>query len=156
MEASAFLDRLQPYFAAFAERDPVRRREFLAQGLTPDAQIWGPNRVFAGYVEISEKIEGFHKNWPGCRLVLATGVNSFKSAARIGNAIVGADGSVLVDGHSVVELAQDGRICRVVAFWEALPPLPESWPEHLSVPAKRNYSSADPPVSKRTADGGTI
>lgn len=142
MEAFAFLDPLQPYFAAFAELDPVRRREFLAQGLTPDAQIWGPNRVFAGYVEISEKIEGFHKNWPGCRLVLATGVNSFKNAARIGNAIVGADGSVLVDGHSVVELAQDGRICRVVAFWEALPPLPESWPEHLGVPAKPNDSSA--------------
>ena len=142
MEASAFLDPLKPYFAAFAEIDLVRRRELLAQGLTPDAEIWGPKRVFAGYVEISEKIEGFHKNWPGCRLVLASGVNSFKTTARIANAIVRANDAVLATGHSVVELAQDGRICRVVAFWEALPPLPESWPEHLAVPAERNHSSA--------------
>jgi len=90
MEASAFLEPLQPYLEAFAEIDPGRRAELLARGLTPDAEIWGPKRVFRGYAEISEKIDGFHKNWPGCRLVLASGLNSFHMAARFGNAIVNA------------------------------------------------------------------
>ena len=132
MEASAFLEPLKPYFEAFAERDPIRRVELLAQCLTPDAEIWGPNRLFAGYVEISGKIEAFHKNWPGCRLVLASGLNSFKNAARFANAIVGADDTVLASGHTVVELAPDGRIRRVLPFWEALPPLPDSWPRQFA------------------------
>ena len=142
MEASAFLEPLQPYLEAFAEVDSVRRTELLARGLTPDAEIWGPKRVFHGYVEISEKIDGFHKNWPGCRLVLASGLNSFQNAARFGKAIVDAEGSVVASGHSIVELGHDGRICRVIPFWEALPPLPESWPTHLAVATKRSNSSA--------------
>ena len=141
MEDSAFFEPLKPYLEAFAERDPGRRAELLAQGLTPHAEIWGPKRVFAGYAEISEKIEGFHRNWPGCRLVLATGLNSFQNAARFGKAIVGADGTVLASGHSIVELASDGRICKVIPFWDALPPLPVSWPRHLAVPVQRNTAS---------------
>lgn len=35
-----------------------------------------------------------------------------------------SDGSVLASGQSVIELAPDGRICRMVTFWEALPPIP--------------------------------
>lgn len=142
MESSVFLVPLRPYLEAFAEHDPARRVELLTQGLTPDVEIWGPKRVFAGYAEISEKIEGFHRNWPGCRLVLASGINSFSNAGRFGCAIVGADGSVLASGQSVVELAPDGRICRVLPFWDALPPLPESWPGHVALPAERSRQSA--------------
>jgi len=120
------------YHEAFATHDPARRLELLASSMTADAQIWGPKRVFAGYQEISEKIEMFHKNWPGCRLVLATGLNTFLNAARLGCAIIGPDGGVLASGEAIVELADDGRICRVIPFWEALPPLPAEWPAHFA------------------------
>ena len=136
MEAADFLVPLKPYFEAFAEHDPVRRIELLALAMTPDAEIWGPKRVFAGYTEISEKIEGFHRNWPGCRLVLASGINTFNNAGRFACAIVGADGQVLANGQSVVELAQHGRLRKVLPFWDALPPLPETWPSHLAFPAQ--------------------
>ena len=131
MEASAFLEPLAIYLEAFAEHDPVARAALLARCLTADAEIWGPKRVFAGYEEISEKIAGFHLNWPGCRLVLASGIDTFRNMGRFGNAIVGPDGAVVASGQTVVELAQDGRISRVLPFWEALPPIPESWPRHL-------------------------
>ena len=91
-DASTFLESLRPYLEAFAERDPVRRAELLARSLTPNAEIWEPKRVFTGYAEISEKIDGFHKNWPDCRLVLTSGVNHFKNAGHFGKAIVAADG----------------------------------------------------------------
>lgn len=100
--------------------------------MTPDAQIWGPQRVFAGYQEISEKIEGFHNNWPECRLVLATGLNTFLNVARLGTAIVGTDGAIRAAGHALIELADDGRIQRVIPFWEPLPLLPADWPAHLA------------------------
>ena len=142
MEASAFLFALKPYLDAFIEHDSARRLDLLEQGLTSNAEIWGPKRVFTGYAEISEKIEGFHRNWPDCRLVLASGIVCFNNAGHFAKAIVSSDGSILAGGHSVVELAQDGRISRVLAFWGPQPPLPESWPTHHSVQASRGGPSA--------------
>ena len=81
MDDSAFFAVLRPYFEAFAEPDTTCRVELLRQALSPEAEIWGPKRIFAGYSEISEKITGFQANWPNCRLVLATGLNTFLSAA---------------------------------------------------------------------------
>lgn len=133
MDLDAFLRPLVPYHEAFATRDPLHRLELLAVAMTPDAQIWGPKRIFAGYQEISEKIEGFHRNWPECRLVLASGLNTFLNAARLGTAIVGSNGAIRASGHAVIELAEDGRIGRVIPFWEALPQLPANWPAHLAV-----------------------
>jgi hypothetical protein len=132
MDDTAFLEPLKLYLEAFAEDDPALRLQLLSRALTPDAEIWGPKRVFAGYQEISDKIEGFHRNWPNCRLVLTSGANTFLNAARFGKAIVGHDGAILASGHSMMELADDGRIRRVIPFWEVLPPLPAEWPAHLA------------------------
>jgi hypothetical protein len=140
MDEQTFLRAFVVYHEAFAEHDPARRLELLASSMTPDAQIWGPKRVFAGYQEISEKIETFHKNWPECRLVLATGLNTFLNAARLGCAIIGPDGAVRTSGEAVVELADDGRIRRVIPFWEALPPLPAEWPSQF-VPGYQSSAS---------------
>jgi hypothetical protein len=134
VDESQFLRALKPYYEAFAELDLDLRLRLLHTAMTPDAEIWGPKRVFAGYDEISEKIDGFHINWPGCRLLLATGLNIFLNSARIGGVIVGPDGAVRAQGHALIELAADGRIQRVIPFWDALPPLPDGWPRHLASP----------------------
>ena len=141
MDAESFFRPLAPYLDAFVEQDTARRLALLEQGLVPHAEICGPTRIFAGYAEISEKIEGFHKNWPNCRLVVASGMVCFGNAGHFGKAIVSADGSILASGHSVVELAGDGRIQRVLAFWGPAPAIPESWPERLSVPTTRAGSN---------------
>lgn len=140
VEPSAFLAALKVYFEAFAERNRAHRAELLARCLTTDAEIWGPKRLFAGYSAISEKIAGFHNNWPDCRLVLASGINTFGNVARFAHSIVSPAGSVVASGQSVLELAPDGRIRRVIAFWEALPPIPAQWPEHLAI-APRHHTS---------------
>jgi hypothetical protein len=138
VELSSFLATKQLYLGAFAERDPVRRAELLARSMTENAEIWGPNRLFAGHTAISEKIAAFHKNWPDCRLVLASGIVTFDNYVRFAVAIVGPDNKVLARGESVNELAPDGRIRRVVPLWEmTLPPLPSSWPEHLAAAIER-------------------
>jgi hypothetical protein len=133
MAVSAVLKVLETYFEAFAEKDADRRGELLAGCLTPDSAIWGHSQVFAGYAAISEKIAGFHVNFPDCRLVLASGLFAFENIVRFGVAIVGQDGFVVARGETVIELARDGRICRVVPLWDMqLPPLPDAWPVHLA------------------------
>ncbi|HEY1329820.1 MAG TPA: hypothetical protein VGI14_23005 [Casimicrobiaceae bacterium] len=143
VELSSFLATNQLYFEAFAERDANRRGELLARCMTEDAEIWGPNRLFAGYTAISEKIAAFHRNWPGCRLVLASGIVSFEHFVRFAVAIVRADSTVVATGENIDELAADGRIRRVVPLWAmALPPLPNSWPEELATRINREPPNA--------------
>jgi hypothetical protein len=134
MDTSKLLKVLEDYFEAFAEHDPIRRGELLAQCLTPDCAIWGHSHVYAGHIAISEKIAGFRANFPDCRLVLASGLMTFDNIVRSANAIVRRDGSVVARGESVSEISQDGRLCRIVPLWEtSLPPIPDSWPVHLAV-----------------------
>jgi hypothetical protein len=135
MNGSAVLATLAIFYEAFAEHDAERRERMLARCLTPDAEIWGHSRVFAGHAAISEKIAGFHKDFPGCRLVLASGLFVFENIVRKRGAIVAPDGSVIARSQSVMAFAPDGRIHRVVPLWEMeLPPLPDGWPEHLALP----------------------
>ena len=131
MERAVIEEMLKVYFTAFAAEDRHRRIDLLAQCLTEEAEIWGPQKVFKGDESISEKIEGFHARMPGARLVLASGINIFCNTARFAISIVGADGAVIAKGEAVNEFSEDGRIFRVLPFWEALPPVPESWPGHL-------------------------
>ena len=134
MNTAALLAMLEVYFEAFAEDDPGRRIELLARCMTEDAEIWGPNLRFTGYEAISGKIAAFHRNWPGCRLVLASGPTTFADFARFGVAF-DKNGSVIARGETIVEVAADGRIATVVPFWELkLPPVPESWPQEWAVP----------------------
>lgn len=133
MEASSYFRPLKPYLDAFVEHDAAKRMALLEQSLTPGAEIRGPTRVFSGYAGISEKIDGFHKHWPDCRLALASGILCFGNAGHFAMAIVSVDESILASGHSVVELATDGRIDRVLAFWGPQPGIPDDWPVRLSV-----------------------
>ena len=142
MDHQALLETLIVYHEAFAERHAARRLELLARSMTPNAEIWGPKRVFAGYEAISEKIEGFHDNWPECRLALTTGFNTFLNTAHLGIAIIGSDGAVRASGRSVIEFADDGRIQRVLPLWEALPPLPAGWPEQFAPSNHQGIPSA--------------
>jgi hypothetical protein len=143
VDVSAFFATFRVYLEAFAEHDVVLRRQLLVRCLTEDAEIWGPDRMFVGHSEISEKIANFHINWPNCRLVLATGISTFENVVRLGNALVGPDRSVRAKGETIFAIAPDGRIRRVVPFWEAnLPPLPTSWPAHLGVPPFEGHGTA--------------
>jgi hypothetical protein len=98
----AFLAVLEIYFEAFAEDDPGRRRELLARCMTEDGEIWGPNLRFTGYDAILGEDRAFHRNWPGCRLVLASGLTPFADFARFWRR-VRQHGSVVARGESIVE-----------------------------------------------------
>jgi hypothetical protein len=134
IDMPAFLATLERYYEAFAEHDPARRAALLERCFTPDGQIWGPNRWFTGYAEISEKIARFHDNWPQCRLVLASGFTGFDNVVRCAGALVDRSGQVVARGEKLIAVAPDGRFRHVVPMWEMqLPDLPASWPAHLGV-----------------------
>ena len=137
MDDATIQRTLETFFAAFAEHDRVRRLPLLQRCLTEDAEIWGPQQIFRGYEGISDKIDGFHARRPGQRLVLANGWHVFENMVRIGVALVDEGGTMVARGQGAHEFAADGRMRRVLPFWEALPPIPAQWPAEFAVQQTR-------------------
>ena len=130
-DARAFELVLLAYTALWSEADHARRASLLTQCLARDAEIIGPGYRFKGHHAISDEVERFHRDEPGTRAVLASGVARVARWARFAVAIVDPTGAVVAEGEDVVELGADGRIVRVLTFWGALPPAPDAWPPSL-------------------------
>ena len=69
-------------------------------------------------------IGGFAERWPGAQVVVTTGVDTHHGWARYGWAIRDASGEPLLQGIDVVEAAPDGRLRRVVMFYNVSLPTP--------------------------------
>ena len=128
MDEFQFLSALKPYYEAFAEHDETQRLQLLRAAMTPDAEIWGPKRVFAGYEQISEKIAGFHQNWPGCRLVLST-VHACVAPSSVRMAKCSPEAMRSLNWPRTAASSVSSP------FWEAPPPIPAAWPRTLAAPA---------------------
>lgn len=134
MNHSRVEEVLRAYAAIWAEPDAVRRDEFLAQSLLSDAEVIGPGYQFKGHRAISAEVERFLHHDPGSRPVFSSGYVAHHNVARFTVAMLDRQDVVVAEGEDIVEFAEDGRIARVITFWGALPPVPESWPPELCAP----------------------
>ena len=125
---------LQAYAAIWSEANAVRREALMAKSLAHDAEVVGPGYHFKGYQAISAEVERFLTRDPGSRAVLASGFLMHHNLVRFAVAMVSAEGRVVAEGEDIVEFGTDGRIVKVLTFWGALPPVPESWPSELVTP----------------------
>ena len=57
------------------------------------------------------------------RIELTSNVEEHHGWVRVGWRMLDADGSVLSEGEDVAEVADDGRLNRVIGFVNPLPPL---------------------------------
>lgn len=134
MNHSRVEEVLHAYAAIWSEPDAARREVLLAQSLLGDAEVIGPGFRFKGHRAISAEVERFLHHDPGSRPVFASGYVAHHDVARFAVAMVNQHGVVVAEGEDIVEFAADGRIARVLTFWGALPPVPESWPLELCAP----------------------
>ena len=114
----------------------MRRETLMARSLAPDVEVIGPGYHFKGYQAISAEVERFLTHDPGSRPVLASGFLMHHNFVRFAVAMVNADERIVAVGDDIVELGADGRIVKVLTFWGALPPVPESWPSDLVTPGQ--------------------
>jgi GNAT superfamily N-acetyltransferase len=119
-------DVLRDYEAAWAETQPQRRDALLASCLAQAVEIVGPGYRLRGRQAVSDDVVRFHRERPGWRAVVTSGVDAHSGWARFGVAVKAADGTIAESGVDIAELAPDGRFARIVSFWGALPALPAS------------------------------
>ena len=97
------------------------RAKLLEQSLTPDAELVDPTggRI-RGRDAIGRRIGDFGERFPGARVAISGDVDEHNGFARYAWTISDAEGKALREGIDVVERADDGRLRRVVMFFDQL------------------------------------
>ena len=117
----ALSDTIDAYIAAWAEKDEAKRNAFIEKCWADDGLYCDPQAEGRGRQALSQIIGGFHQQVPGARIDLASGIDQHHNQIRFAWNFVQADGKVAIEGIDVGELADDGRIARIVGFWGAPP-----------------------------------
>jgi hypothetical protein len=105
------------YLAAWNERDEQRRAELIERAWAPDGRLIDPPFEGEGHDGISQMAAVMHEHYVGHRFERTSGVDMHHSHLRFAWKLVGPDGEVAVAGIDVADLADDGRIARVVGFF---------------------------------------
>jgi len=126
------------YAAIWSETSPLRIQALVEQSLARDIEIVGPGYYFAGHAAVVQEALRFHKEQPGWRAVLSSGIDSHTNVARFTIAMVNPDGILTHHGEDVVLFAADGRLAKVLTFWGAVPPVPQSWPSEVRSPPRND------------------
>lgn len=111
------------YGAAWNEADEDARRKLLDQGWADDGIYCDPTATVSGREALVTHIAGFHQQFPGARIEVASGVDEHDGWLRFAWTMVDADGATIMEGFDVGELAPDGRLRRIVGFFGPFPPV---------------------------------
>jgi hypothetical protein len=104
------------------EADEGERRRLLERCWADDGELVDPRGGrFRGRDAVLERLGGFRERFSGARVEITSGLDENHGFVRYRWTIVGADGSELLEGVDFAEVADDGRLRRVVMFFGPLP-----------------------------------
>lgn len=111
------------YGAAWNETDDAKRRALLEQSFAEDGVYMDPTGRADGRDALGTHIGGFQAMMPGHTIDNASGVDVHDNVFRF--AWTMKNGSeVALEGMDFGEIADDGRISRIVGFFGPFPPAP--------------------------------
>lgn len=109
------------HLSAYTEPDRARRDELIARVWAADGRLIDPPLAGHGHDEISAMAEALLAQFAGHTFRRVSGVDVHHDQLRYAWELVGPDGAVAVAGVDIGELADDGRLRRVVGFFGDLP-----------------------------------
>jgi hypothetical protein len=112
---------LAAYLDMFAEPDPAARVAKVERVFTADGRHVDPAADAQGRDEINAMVTAVHDQFPGFLIERSSGVDQHGDQLRFGWLLRAADGTPIVEGLDVAELAPNGRLQRVAGFWGPLP-----------------------------------
>jgi hypothetical protein len=109
------------YVALWSTHDEAERRRLAEEALTEDAAVVYPTVEAHGRSDAVAAIGRFHEQVPGAYFVATSGVEHHHGWLRESWSLMLADGTVRLEGEDVAELAEEGRLRRVIGFHNPLP-----------------------------------
>lgn len=105
------------WFAAWNEADAAMRERAFAELVTDDVAFQDAYSCTRGRNDLVAHVAGARVHMAGITLRRTAEPRQCQGTALVEWRATKADGSVLSKGTSVLELAPDGRLARVVGFW---------------------------------------
>lgn len=112
------------YGQAWNEQDEAKRRKLLELSWADDGVFTDPQSNVSGRDALIAHIAAFHTQFAGAKIVPTSGPDEHHGRVRFTWRIDNADGSAMMNGIDVAELAPDGRIAHTVGFFGDPPPAP--------------------------------
>jgi hypothetical protein len=112
-------DIVSTYAAAWNEPDEEKRRQLLERAWTDEGTYMDPQSSAAGRDALVALIGAFRQRFQGTRTELRSNVDEHHRLLRFAWSMVGPGGPVL-EGMDFGELAEDGRLRRIVGFFGPL------------------------------------
>jgi hypothetical protein len=109
------------YFAAWNESDADKRAKLIEQCWAEDGLYCDPVANGRGRDALSGFIAGMHAQQPGARIVVTSGIDQHHEQIRFAWAFEDKDGKRAIEGIDIGEVADDGKLARIVGFWGAPP-----------------------------------
>ena len=114
---------IDAYMAAWNETDEGKRRSLLEKAWADDGAYTDPQSDVAGREALVALIGGMHAQMPGARIDVASKTDLHHDKLRFAWKFASADGAMTVEGVDFGELAEDGRLRKIVGFWDEPPAL---------------------------------
>jgi hypothetical protein len=115
---------IEAYGAAWNSDDETERRNLLDASWADDGVYCDPTTPeVEGREALHAHIGGVRATFGAITIVQTTGVDEHNGWARFGWRMDDADGSPMIEGFDAVELADDGRVRRIVGFFGPFPDL---------------------------------
>jgi SnoaL-like domain len=110
-------DVVRTYASAWMETDESARRRALQAAWADNGAYCDPTALVEGREALVKHIGGFQAQLPAHQLVVTSGVDEHHGFLRFTWAIQNSDGNVVLEGIDLGELADDGRLRRIVGFF---------------------------------------
>lgn len=110
-------DIVETYMAAWSEPDRALRAPLIEQCWADDGLYCDPVAEGRGREALDGFIAGMHTQQPGAKIILTSGIDQHHNQIRFAWAFIQADGATAIEGIDVGELAEDGRLARIIGFW---------------------------------------
>jgi hypothetical protein len=114
-------DIVDAYGAAWNEPDEEKRRRLLEKAWADDGALVEAERTVVGRDAMLDLIDTFQKERPWARMEFTSEPEEHHGSLRITWAVVDPDGTAVEEGVDFGELADDGRLRKIVSFFGLLP-----------------------------------
>lgn len=109
------------YFEMWRATDDHVRAELVRRSFVDEGRHVDPLADAVGHDELAGMLANVHAAYPGFTIERTSGIDQHGDQLRFGWRLDAADGTPVVVGLDVAELAPDGRFARIASFWGDLP-----------------------------------
>jgi len=111
---------IDSWLDGYAEPDAARRKELIGRVWAPDGRLVDPPIEGTGHDGIGDVAAALQSQFPGHTFQRTSGIDAHHGFARYEWTMLAPDGTTVLTGLDIAEVADDGTLQRVVGFFGPL------------------------------------